>query len=83
MRAASKRRGIDITSISRPIRPSDFKDFDLVLAMDEQNRGTVRIFIKLDSGFNLYYLVHLFQLKFYLFVFVFRGYIGGLQYVEI
>lgn len=38
MRAASKRRGIEITSISRPIRPSDFKDFDLILAMDKQNR---------------------------------------------
>lgn len=39
MRAAAKRRGIAITSISRPIRPSDFKDFDLILAMDEQNKG--------------------------------------------
>ncbi|XP_038986047.1 uncharacterized protein LOC120111907 [Phoenix dactylifera] len=39
MRAASKRRGIEVTSISRPIRPSDFKEFDLILAMDMQNRG--------------------------------------------
>lgn len=39
MRAASKRRGIEITSISRPVRPSDFRDFDLILVMDEQNRG--------------------------------------------
>ena len=39
MRAASKRRGIQITSISRPIKPSDFIDFDLILAMDKQNRG--------------------------------------------
>lgn len=39
MRAAAKKRGIEITSISRPIRPSDFKDFDLILAMDEQNKG--------------------------------------------
>lgn len=38
MRAASKRRGIEITSISRPIRPSDFRDFDIILAMDKQNR---------------------------------------------
>ncbi|KAK8480742.1 hypothetical protein V6N13_145206 [Hibiscus sabdariffa] len=38
MRAASKRRGIEITSISRPIRSSDFSDFDLILAMDKQNR---------------------------------------------
>lgn len=39
MRAASKRRGIAITSISRPIQPSDFVKFDLILAMDKQNRG--------------------------------------------
>lgn len=39
MRAASKRRGIQITSLSRPIKASDFIDFDLILAMDKQNRG--------------------------------------------
>ncbi|MFS7951900.1 putative phosphotyrosine protein phosphatase I [Helianthus anomalus] len=42
MRATSKRRGIEITSISRPIRPSDFKDFDIILAMDKQNRAFER-----------------------------------------
>ncbi|KAF2321647.1 hypothetical protein GH714_000885 [Hevea brasiliensis] len=41
MRAASKRRGIQITSISRPIRPSDFRDFDIILAMDKQNREDI------------------------------------------
>ncbi|KAL9391169.1 hypothetical protein Peur_015089 [Populus x canadensis] len=41
MRAASKRRGIEITSISRPIRPSDFRDFDIILAMDNQNREDI------------------------------------------
>ncbi|OMO93865.1 Protein-tyrosine phosphatase/arsenate reductase [Corchorus capsularis] len=41
MRAASKRRGIEITSISRPIRPSDFRDFDLILAMDRSNREDI------------------------------------------
>ncbi|XP_052174027.1 uncharacterized protein LOC127789233 isoform X1 [Diospyros lotus] len=41
MRAAAKRRGIQITSISRPIRPSDFRDFDLILAMDKQNRDDI------------------------------------------
>ncbi|XP_062090643.1 low molecular weight phosphotyrosine protein phosphatase-like isoform X3 [Humulus lupulus] len=39
MRASSKSRGIVITSLSRPIRSSDFVDFDLSLAMDNQNRG--------------------------------------------
>ncbi|XAR60109.1 Protein-tyrosine-phosphatase [Bertholletia excelsa] len=41
MRAAARRRGIQITSISRPIRPSDFRDFDLILAMDKQNREDI------------------------------------------
>ncbi|KAL6566933.1 hypothetical protein OROMI_015337 [Orobanche minor] len=41
MRKASKKRGIEITSISRPIRPSDFSDFDLILAMDRQNKEDI------------------------------------------
>lgn len=41
MRAASKKRGIKITSISRPIKPSDFVEFDLILAMDKQNREDI------------------------------------------
>ncbi|XP_030455342.1 uncharacterized protein LOC115676524 isoform X2 [Syzygium oleosum] len=41
MRAAAKRRGVEITSLSRPIRPSDFRDFDLILAMDKQNREDI------------------------------------------
>ncbi|XP_006851550.2 uncharacterized protein LOC18441369 [Amborella trichopoda] len=41
MRSAAKKRGIEITSISRPIRPSDFKEFDLILAMDKQNRADI------------------------------------------
>ncbi|MQM16816.1 hypothetical protein Taro_049780 [Colocasia esculenta] len=41
MRGASKRRGIEITSISRPLRPSDFRDFDLILAMDLQNKDDI------------------------------------------
>lgn len=41
MRAASKRRGIEITSRSRPIKSSDFVEFDIILAMDKQNKGRV------------------------------------------
>lgn len=41
MRSASKKRGIEVTSISRPVKPSDFRDFDLILAMDRQNYGTL------------------------------------------
>lgn len=40
MRSAAKRRGVEITSLSRPIKASDFREFDLILAMDEQNRGS-------------------------------------------
>lgn len=61
MRAAEKRHGIEITSISRPIRPSDFSEFDLILAMDKKNRGDVHaqhiIFIILLVFFNYYELV--------------------------
>lgn len=41
MREASNRRGVVVTSISRKIRPSDFKDFDIILAMDKQNRDDI------------------------------------------
>ncbi|KAH9606441.1 hypothetical protein KSS87_002839 [Heliosperma pusillum] len=41
MRATAKRRGIEITSISRPIRPSDFTEFDLILAMDNSNKADI------------------------------------------
>ncbi|CAO2170010.1 unnamed protein product [Urochloa humidicola] len=41
MRSASKKRGIEVTSISRPIKPSDFRDFDLILAMDRQNHEDI------------------------------------------
>ncbi|EFH51937.1 hypothetical protein ARALYDRAFT_905578 [Arabidopsis lyrata subsp. lyrata] len=41
MTSAAKRRGIEITSLSRPIKASDFRDFDLILAMDEQNKEDI------------------------------------------
>jgi protein-tyrosine phosphatase len=37
MRAAAKTRGYDVTSISRPLRVSDFEEFDLILGMDATN----------------------------------------------
>ena len=39
MKAAAIRRGVKLTSISRPICPSDFEEFDLILAMDKKNKG--------------------------------------------
>jgi protein-tyrosine phosphatase len=38
-RKVGKRRGVDVTSIARPIEPQDFERFDLILAMD---RGHLR-----------------------------------------
>ena len=37
MRAAAKRRGIALASISRRITPQDFERFDYILAMDRSN----------------------------------------------
>ncbi|KAM5585324.1 hypothetical protein ABKV19_004628 [Rosa sericea] len=41
MKAAAKRHGIEITSLSRPIKLPDFRDFDVILAMDKQNRADI------------------------------------------
>lgn len=38
MKKIALRRGYDLTSISRPVRPaSDFENFDLIIGMDDQN----------------------------------------------
>lgn len=37
MRAHASRRGYALESISRPVRSSDFYDFDLIVGMDDQN----------------------------------------------
>lgn len=37
MRMHARRHGYNITHISRPIRTTDFYDFDLIVAMDESN----------------------------------------------
>jgi protein-tyrosine phosphatase len=37
MRAHAKRRGYVLDSLSRPVRPSDFEEFDIILAMDDNN----------------------------------------------
>lgn len=37
MRAHASRRGYQLDSISRPVRPSDFYDFDLIVGMDDRN----------------------------------------------
>lgn len=37
MRAHASRRGYCLTHHSRPVRPDDFRKFDLIVGMDEQN----------------------------------------------
>ena len=37
MRNAAVRRGYDLTHRSRPVSALDFLDFDLIIAMDDQN----------------------------------------------
>ncbi|KAJ7514007.1 hypothetical protein O6H91_23G022300 [Diphasiastrum complanatum] len=41
MRAAASKRGVQVTSISRPIQPSDFENFDYILAMDKKNKEDI------------------------------------------
>jgi protein-tyrosine phosphatase len=36
---AGKKRGFTLTSIARQVQPSDFENFDLVVAMDSSNRA--------------------------------------------
>jgi protein-tyrosine phosphatase len=41
--AAARRRGVDLSALrARMVRASDFDDFDLILAMDEQNLRELR-----------------------------------------
>lgn len=49
MRAAAMQRGIDITSRSRQITPSDLSDFDWVLTMDDQNLHDVQRLASTDA----------------------------------
>jgi protein-tyrosine phosphatase len=36
---AASRRGLKLTSVARQIQPSDFENFDLIVAMDSSNRA--------------------------------------------
>lgn len=36
---AGKKRGLTLTSIARQVQPSDFENFDLIVAMDSSNRA--------------------------------------------
>ena len=42
MRVHARRRGYELTHRSRPVRESDFDDFDLIVAMDDSNFTRLR-----------------------------------------
>jgi protein-tyrosine phosphatase len=41
MTAAAHKRGVTLTSVSRPLKPCDFERFQYVIAMDEKNRADI------------------------------------------
>lgn len=41
MRSAASKRGIAVTSRSRPLAPRDLEEFDVVVAMDSANRAAI------------------------------------------
>ena len=42
MKASAQRRGVDITSRSRPLTPEDLTSFDLIIAMDAKNVAAIK-----------------------------------------
>lgn len=42
MRAHASHRGYRITHLSRPVRMTDFEEFDLIIGMDDSNIGGLR-----------------------------------------
>ena len=42
MIAAADRRGLNITSLSRPVVPEDFERFQVIVAMDESNLSNLK-----------------------------------------
>ena len=43
MAAAAAKRGIELTSLSRPLRPDDFVRFEYILAMDFDNKAAIEL----------------------------------------
>ena len=43
MRIHAQRRGYNLTHICRQVRPSDFEEFDLIVAMDASNRRNLQL----------------------------------------
>ncbi|MDE5653406.1 MAG: low molecular weight phosphotyrosine protein phosphatase [Muribaculaceae bacterium] len=49
MRAHAQRRGYTLTHRSRPVKTSDFEDFDLIVGMDHSNLSRLRAFAPTDE----------------------------------
>ena len=43
MAAAAAKRGVELTSLSRPLRPDDLVRFDHILAMDFENKAAIEL----------------------------------------
>jgi protein-tyrosine phosphatase len=50
MRAAAARRGYELESISRKVRPQDFTDFDLIIAMDQEHLESLQALQREHGG---------------------------------
>ncbi len=50
MTAAAQRRGITMRGRARQVRPADFAEFDLILAMDNDNRSDLDSWAKPDGA---------------------------------
>ena len=55
MAAAAAKRGIDLTSLSRPLRPDDLVRFEYILAMDFDNKAAIELATDhwADEGFPI------------------------------
>lgn len=49
MRIHARRRGYELTHRSRPVKYSDFEDFDLIVGMDDSNISSLRGFARTEE----------------------------------
>ncbi|MBD5294800.1 MAG: low molecular weight phosphotyrosine protein phosphatase [Bacteroides sp.] len=49
MRIHARRRGYELTHRSRPVKYSDFEDFDLIIGMDDSNISSLRGFARTEE----------------------------------
>lgn len=43
MAKAAQKRGVHLTSVSRPLRPEDFADFEYMVGMDPKNMDAMQV----------------------------------------